>query len=688
MTNGSCAQCICPDYFNGDCCEEPVEDICTENPCSSSSSEFWNCTAISPGQRECKCQEGFTGDKCDTDVDPCDTFTCYNGGTCKEDITNGTMCQCPKDFSGTYCDVYKLCTLIPPKCDTYDCSSKNPCKNGGTCYYNNAKKILCVCPDGFTGADCSIEQCTPGKCFNGGRCYLDDNGFAACDCLSIWKGNKCERFDSCQFWTCKYGGTCLTYPNNTAYCQCVTGYDGPHCGAIKDNCEPNPCVYEEFGVKNETTCKSIFADFKCDCPAGTSGKDCSGVIDDCNRTGVAFKDNRCNTVDKGAVCLDGLNEYRCVCSANYTGQNCAMSMIVWKVAQAFGGLDDVINLLEDVVQSPSLIKDLMPFLLGQLDKDNQSAMSWGYKDLFVWASYEKNELSPGKDFYQSFDTTLGNCFTFNHHECPRKWSSRKSGLDGGFQALMRVRQDQYLAWIDTASLLVFVHPPEESIFAESVRYQASPNTSTMIIPIRNAYSRLDGKYGTCIKNVSEVGSYYYTGDYTTAGCFRGCYQDAVLDECGCMDPRYAMPKDANACNLTLWNCVKSITDTKGDASTWTDCKCPSPCSESQFDSAYAKASFPSYFFDCDEFMNDTDSTLYDYCMGNYTDMVLISVFIPRLTRKVFAETPAMSLTSFLSNVGGIAGLFIGFSMVTIFDFSFIFIWIGWVLCKKGEEKRK
>lgn len=22
MTNGSCAQCICPDYFNGDCCEE------------------------------------------------------------------------------------------------------------------------------------------------------------------------------------------------------------------------------------------------------------------------------------------------------------------------------------------------------------------------------------------------------------------------------------------------------------------------------------------------------------------------------------------------------------------------------------------------------------------------------------------------------------------------------------------
>ena len=68
-------------------------------------------------------------------------------------------------------------------------------------------------------------------------------------------------------------------------------------------------------------------------------------------------------------------------------------MIVWNVAQAFGGLDDIFNLLEEVVKSPSLIKDLMPFLLGQQDRDNQSAMSWDYDDLFVWASYEKNELN-------------------------------------------------------------------------------------------------------------------------------------------------------------------------------------------------------------------------------------------------------------------------------------------------------
>ena len=52
---------------------------------------------------------------------------------------------------------------------------------------------------------------------------------------------------------------------------------------------------------------------------------------------------------------------------------------------------------------------------------------------------------------------------------------------------MRVRQDQYLAWIDTASLLVFVHPPEETIFAESVRYSAAPNTSATVITQKVGY---------------------------------------------------------------------------------------------------------------------------------------------------------------------------------------------------------
>ena len=65
---------------------------------------------------------------------------------------------------------------------------------------------------------------------------------------------------------------------------------------------------------------------------------------------------------------------------------------MWKVIQELGGGEDIIDLLEEVVQSPTLIKDIMPFILGQQPVENQSAMSWDYEDLFVWAAYEETEL--------------------------------------------------------------------------------------------------------------------------------------------------------------------------------------------------------------------------------------------------------------------------------------------------------
>ena len=69
-----------------------------------------------------------------------------------------------------------------------------------------------------------------------------------------------------------------------------------------------------------------------------------------------------------------------------------MSMIIYNILKAGGGGVSIIDLLEEVVESPSLIKDLMPFLLGQMPVENQSAMSWDASDLFVWAAYERTEL--------------------------------------------------------------------------------------------------------------------------------------------------------------------------------------------------------------------------------------------------------------------------------------------------------
>uniref|UniRef100_A0A914Z9S1 EGF-like domain-containing protein n=1 Tax=Panagrolaimus superbus TaxID=310955 RepID=A0A914Z9S1_9BILA len=121
----------------------------------------------------------------------------------------------------------------------------------------------------------------------------------------------------------------------------------------------------------------------------------------------------CKSKDPNAICTDKVKGYNCTCSDDYTGKDCETSIIVWKVIQDLGGgEEDIINLLEEVVQSPGLIKDIMPFILGQQSLANQSAMSWDYEDLFVWAAYEETELDIKYflelDIYKWYDITLGN----------------------------------------------------------------------------------------------------------------------------------------------------------------------------------------------------------------------------------------------------------------------------------------
>lgn len=130
--------------------------------------------------------------------DPCSLKPCQNGATCNRNIhitqdvavlessrlifvspqyAEVYNCSCPAGFTGTRCEY-----------DIDECL-ENPCENGGSCF-NNPGGFLCHCSEGFSGMHCSVvdNECQRVVCSNGGTCWNIQGGFF-CDCRPGYEGN-------------------------------------------------------------------------------------------------------------------------------------------------------------------------------------------------------------------------------------------------------------------------------------------------------------------------------------------------------------------------------------------------------------------------------------------------------------------------------------------------------------------
>jgi cubilin len=102
------------------------------------------------------CKPGFTGNGygvngcVEAPNNACSALACRNGGTC---VVNGTFayCNCPPGTTQPLCE-----RAIDP-------CTPNPCLNGGNC---TSVRIIgryrCMCPRGFSGNRCHLQQSTCG----------------------------------------------------------------------------------------------------------------------------------------------------------------------------------------------------------------------------------------------------------------------------------------------------------------------------------------------------------------------------------------------------------------------------------------------------------------------------------------------------------------------------------------------
>lgn len=247
--------------FKGDCnmiqCLDKIK--CCSMNCSSNFCKNGATCQNSNGTYSCDCKLGYTGSRCETDINDCSPNPCQHGGTCV-DLVGTYRCGCKPGYTGKNCAN-----------DINECSS-NPCKNNGTCI-DLVGEFKCYCMPGFNGSACETDNrnCSMKPCKNRGTCVDHANGHR-CYCRLGFTGSQCEtEINECASNPCKNGATCVDLISGYR-CNCTAGYTGRSCENEIITCESDPCL-------NGSTCVDHTEGYRCECVDGFIGVKCEFLAD-------------------------------------------------------------------------------------------------------------------------------------------------------------------------------------------------------------------------------------------------------------------------------------------------------------------------------------------------------------------------------------------------------------------------
>ncbi|CAL2029386.1 unnamed protein product [Caenorhabditis brenneri] len=243
---------------------------------------------------------------------PCQTDYCPAETVCvPKEERNGALspkCLCG---AGRYFEVStKKCLQIREKDQEASQCGDYFCYNNAVC----SGKKTCICPPGFYGRQCEINECSE-RCWNGETCAIRDLGASKtieCHCPANYTQIDCAT-NVCE-GVCGPRGTCKTVPctkeephcRSYSYCECDDGWDGPHCRHKKDAkiCYGH-CFNRGVCVGSQPT------NLSCQCPIGFTGDRCQNC-----------ENHKCENGGFCAYAKSNKSMPHCICPSGFTGTHC------------------------------------------------------------------------------------------------------------------------------------------------------------------------------------------------------------------------------------------------------------------------------------------------------------------------------------------------------------------------------
>ncbi|KAF8385132.1 deg-1 [Pristionchus pacificus] len=353
-------------------------------------------------------------------------------------------------------------------------------------------------------------------------------------------------------------------------------------------------------------------------------------------------------------------------------------------AMGFSGMTDGVAMLTKA-------KENLMFTMAALSEDQRKALSQGKKEFIEMCSFNGKECDIENDFKIHVDPEFGNCYTFNY-DVTNNYTSSRAGPMYGIRVLLFVNTSDYMSTSESSGIRLAIHPATQYPFPDTFGYSAPVGFASSFGIKKQKIERLSG-YGDCMEDIhlASVGNIYEGYDYNPEGCHRSCFQNRMIKDCDCGDPRFPMPngkKHCSAFNATARKCLESKIGSTGDFHHITDkmdnCVCKHACSEVVYSMTFSTSKWPSGATD----LGDCDGMTESECEHFYRmNAAMVEVFYEQLNYELLQESEAYGIVNLIADFGGHLGLWMGFSVITIVEVIALILDVAQT-CFRGRKKSK
>ncbi|NXA21384.1 SCNNB protein, partial [Ibidorhyncha struthersii] len=341
-------------------------------------------------------------------------------------------------------------------------------------------------------------------------------------------------------------------------------------------------------------------------------------------------------------------------------------------------------------------------ILSKVPLQERIRMGYQAEDMILACLYGAEPCNY-KNFTQIYHPDHGNCYIFNWGMEEEALNSSNPGAEFGLKLILDISQQDYIPYLSSAAgARLMLHQQKSFPFLKDQGIYAMAGTETSIGVLVDELERMGYPYSDCTMNGSDVPvkNLYsqYNTSYSIQACLRSCFQNHMVEICGCGHYMFPLPEGVNYCNNEDdpgWAyCYSSLRSSIRHRQICID-SCKETCNDTQYKMTISMADWPSeasedWIFHILSYERDmsTNVTL------DRNGIIKLNIYFQEYNYRTISESAATTIVWLLSSLGGQFGFWMGGSVLCLIEFGEIIIdslWItiinviGW--CKGLKQKR-